>query len=83
MSHGPTTIRDPFLKELHSFIKDYCVFFVGHWHCKQTPQGFEPTPQIYQLLQMFKERQVTAYIIDEYCTSKVIIDRKYKILIIS
>ena len=64
-------IRDNFLKDFHAFMKKYCIFFLGHWSCKETPKGFEATPRMHELLQTFKERQVTAYIIDEYCTSKV------------
>ena len=63
--------RDDFLKDFHAFVKKYCIFFLGHWHCKETPKGFETTPRMHELLHTFKERQVTAYIIDEYCTSKV------------
>ena len=73
-------LRTPLVRQLHAFIRDYCLFALGHWECKQTPKGFEPTPRMRQLLQMFRERQVKAFVIDEYCTSKVRIggrDMKY------
>ena len=59
------------MTDLNKFVRRYCVFFVGHWTCKETKKGFEPTPRMEQLLRTFRERRVDAYIIDEYCTSKV------------
>jgi hypothetical protein len=39
-------VRDSLITQIFAFLRDYCLFVIGHWSSKETPKGFEPTPKV-------------------------------------